>query len=217
MMLCLNADALAQTSPVDTPQTAPAAVPSQGAVTRVEIKAPILTTINPAFYIVTDSPGAESGANAMISLGVAEEIRKAMKPLFSAAPWIVAEPSWSASTLENQCYSDAKALGGVLVTYYAGAASHFFLLYQEETQTFYVTAQVIACNRSPGENEALPTVVGIIGLQLASAVRRRTNGQVTIEVYPNGLTVEFRGDQYLWWQVAEFSYDSFMIRNRTRL
>jgi TRAP-type mannitol/chloroaromatic compound transport system substrate-binding protein len=26
----------------------------------------------------------------------------------------------------------------------------------------------------------------------------------------------FRGDQYLWWQVAEYSYDGFMIRTRTR-
>jgi TRAP-type mannitol/chloroaromatic compound transport system substrate-binding protein len=26
----------------------------------------------------------------------------------------------------------------------------------------------------------------------------------------------FRSDEYLWWQVAEFSYDSFMIRTRTR-
>ena len=26
----------------------------------------------------------------------------------------------------------------------------------------------------------------------------------------------FRNDEYLWWQVAEFSYDSFMIRTRTR-
>ena len=28
--------------------------------------------------------------------------------------------------------------------------------------------------------------------------------------------MEFRGDQYLWWQVAEYSNDSFIIRNRTR-
>ena len=28
--------------------------------------------------------------------------------------------------------------------------------------------------------------------------------------------VAFRNDQYLWWQVAEYSYDSFMIRARTR-
>src|ERR1700719_2362367 len=30
------------------------------------------------------------------------------------------------------------------------------------------------------------------------------------------LTFAFRNDQYLWWQVAEYSYDSFLIRNRTR-
>jgi TRAP-type mannitol/chloroaromatic compound transport system substrate-binding protein len=28
--------------------------------------------------------------------------------------------------------------------------------------------------------------------------------------------VAFRGDEYLWWQVAEYSYDTFMIRARTR-
>jgi hypothetical protein len=26
----------------------------------------------------------------------------------------------------------------------------------------------------------------------------------------------FRGDQYTWWQVAEYSFDSFQIRSRTR-
>jgi TRAP-type mannitol/chloroaromatic compound transport system substrate-binding protein len=26
----------------------------------------------------------------------------------------------------------------------------------------------------------------------------------------------FRGDQYLWWQVAEFSFDNFMVRSRPR-
>jgi TRAP-type mannitol/chloroaromatic compound transport system substrate-binding protein len=28
--------------------------------------------------------------------------------------------------------------------------------------------------------------------------------------------VAFRNDEYLWWQVAEYSYDSFMIRSRMR-
>jgi TRAP-type mannitol/chloroaromatic compound transport system substrate-binding protein len=28
--------------------------------------------------------------------------------------------------------------------------------------------------------------------------------------------VAFRGDQYLWWQVAEYTYDTFMIRMRAR-
>jgi TRAP-type mannitol/chloroaromatic compound transport system substrate-binding protein len=26
----------------------------------------------------------------------------------------------------------------------------------------------------------------------------------------------FRNDQYLWWQVAEYTYDGFMIRSRPR-
>jgi len=26
----------------------------------------------------------------------------------------------------------------------------------------------------------------------------------------------YRGEQYLWWQIAEFNYDSFMIRQRSR-
>ena len=32
------------------------------------------------------------------------------------------------------------------------------------------------------------------------------------KVYDN--MVAFRGDQYLWWQVAEYTYDTFMIRAR---
>jgi TRAP-type mannitol/chloroaromatic compound transport system substrate-binding protein len=26
----------------------------------------------------------------------------------------------------------------------------------------------------------------------------------------------FRGDQYLWWQIAEYGYDTYMIRARSR-
>jgi TRAP-type mannitol/chloroaromatic compound transport system substrate-binding protein len=27
---------------------------------------------------------------------------------------------------------------------------------------------------------------------------------------------DFRNDEYFWWQLAEYSYDTFMIRSRTR-
>ena len=30
-------------------------------------------------------------------------------------------------------------------------------------------------------------------------------------------TLAFRNDQYLWWQVAEYTYDTYLIRNRTRV
>ena len=29
--------------------------------------------------------------------------------------------------------------------------------------------------------------------------------------------IAFRGDQYLWWQVAEYTYDTFLIRNRMKV
>jgi TRAP-type mannitol/chloroaromatic compound transport system substrate-binding protein len=28
--------------------------------------------------------------------------------------------------------------------------------------------------------------------------------------------IAFRNDQYLWWQVAEYTFDSYMIRSRPR-
>jgi TRAP-type mannitol/chloroaromatic compound transport system substrate-binding protein len=34
------------------------------------------------------------------------------------------------------------------------------------------------------------------------------------KVYDN--MVAFKNDEYLWWQVAEYSYDTFMIRTRTK-
>jgi TRAP-type mannitol/chloroaromatic compound transport system substrate-binding protein len=30
------------------------------------------------------------------------------------------------------------------------------------------------------------------------------------------MMIAFRNDEYLWWQVAEYTYDSFMIRSRPR-
>jgi TRAP-type mannitol/chloroaromatic compound transport system substrate-binding protein len=27
----------------------------------------------------------------------------------------------------------------------------------------------------------------------------------------------FRSDEYLWWQVAEYGFDTFMIRNRAKM
>ena len=34
------------------------------------------------------------------------------------------------------------------------------------------------------------------------------------KIYDN--LVAFRSDEYLWWQVAEYAFDSYMIRARTR-
>ena len=52
--------------------------------------------------------------------------------------------------------------------------------------------------------------------------RRRNEVYAEISARPTRLQegcttamIAFRGDQYLWWQVAEYTYDTFMIRMRT--
>ena len=126
-----------------------------------EPSAPPLTALQPTFFVLTDSADPISGS--MMTIGTTTEIRKAVKPLLGNGPWILPQPEWKRDDLVRQCVADPLALGGVVVTFYAGAASHFYLLYQSETQTFVVTAELIACNRSAGNTTAAPTVVGVIG------------------------------------------------------
>jgi hypothetical protein len=156
---CIGSSALAQTAP------APAAVPAKpadGAASHEAAKSPAISSLSKTFFVVTDSPGDNSGSKSAVSIGVANEFRKAMNALTGPVPWILPEPSWEQKNLSDQCYDDPQALGGVIVTYYAGAASHFYLIYQEETLTFYITAQVVACDRSTNPTGA-PVIVGVIG------------------------------------------------------
>ena len=119
-----------------------------------------LTSLKPTFFIVTEPSDTQSGV--AMTLGVANEFRKAMKPLRGAVPWIVPETSWHTPELLKQCQNDPMAVGGVVITFYTGAASHFYLVYQEETQTFELTAELVSCNRERPTADAAPTVVGVI-------------------------------------------------------
>lgn len=122
---------------------------------------PPLRALQPTFFVLTDSADPISGS--MMTIGTTTEIRKAVKPLLGNGPWILPQPDWKRDDLVRQCLADPLALGGVVVTFYTGAASHFYLLYQSETQTFVVTAELIACDRSDDKTTATPTVVGVIG------------------------------------------------------
>jgi hypothetical protein len=121
---------------------------------------PRLTSLKSTFFVVPESNDA--AASMMMSIGTANEIRKALEPFGGATPWVMPEPDWKTANLMQQCLDDPEAVGGVVVAFYAGAASHFYLLYQSETQTFSLTAEVISCNRSPDGAKADPTVVGVI-------------------------------------------------------
>ncbi len=123
---------------------------------------PSLTSLKPTFFVVPESD-ASGGAVSSMAIATAEEIRKAVKPLYGNAPWIVPEQSWRTSDLVAQCAADPMAIGGVVVSFFTGAASHFYLLYQSETQTWTLTAELIACNRSPDGKKVAPTMVGLIG------------------------------------------------------
>jgi hypothetical protein len=102
------------------------------------------------------------GSASVLTLAVARELNERFTNSFAPAtpPWAIPEPTWSYDDLAKQC-ADDNALGGLIVTYYTGYASHFFLLYQEETTTFYVFAQLVSC-RSGSDSSAGPEVVGIV-------------------------------------------------------
>jgi len=118
------------------------------------------TSLKPTFFVIAE--GANSDAGSAMTIGVANEIGKAMKPLLGSGPWIIPQPDWKQADLIEQCHGDPMALGGVVVTFYTGAASHFYLLFQAETQTFSVTAELVSCNRLRGVTSASPTIVGVI-------------------------------------------------------
>jgi hypothetical protein len=118
------------------------------------------TSLKPTFFVVPDTP--DSSAGTMLAIGTATEIRKTLRPLAGTWPWIVPEPGWKTSDIVKQCTEDPMALGGVVVSFYSGAASHFYLLYQSETLTFNVTAELISCNRAADGTHPAPTIVGVI-------------------------------------------------------
>jgi hypothetical protein len=122
-----------------------------------------LATLHKAFYVFTD--GDKSGtASSVVTLGVALELTKIFHRTFpkSDEPWAIAEPSWTVDNLVKSCADDKEGtLGGVVITYYTGIGTHFYLLWQSETTTFYVNATVISCTGKTGEG-GNPTIVDVI-------------------------------------------------------
>ena len=52
---------------------------------------------------------------------------------------------------------------------------------------------------------------------LAAGLARPLPPTPRLQTYPFDDIKAFRGDGYLWWQVAEYGYDTFMIRNRAKM
>lgn len=114
---------------------------------------PVLTSLKPAFYVVSEATG---DANTPITLGVAQSLERSSAGALNAkAPWFVPKPSWKLNDMIAQCANDPQALGGVILTYYHGYATHFFLLWQSETTTLELSASVVSCKPKPA-------IVGVV-------------------------------------------------------
>jgi|ERR1700693_315994 len=133
----------------------------RGDAQQVSAKGPQLGTLHKAFYVLTDG---DKTANSVLTLGVAFELTKFFHKTFQPAdePWAIAEPSWAVDSLVKQCVDDpAGTLGGVVITYYTGIGTHFYLLWQSETTTFFLSATVVSCTGPSGEG-GNPTIVDVI-------------------------------------------------------
>ena len=111
------------------------------------------------FYILGDG---DKNLNSVLTLGVAEELEKVFTKTQSGAPlWTIPEPSWSIDEFGQRCAADPKSVGAVVITYYSGFATHFYLLYQSETTSTVLFAQLLTCGQSPA-NAPAPTLIGIV-------------------------------------------------------
>ena len=64
--------------------------------------------------------------------------------------------------------------------------------------------------------KAFPTDIMDASWQATSDVFRETSAQDANFQRVHDAYIAFRNDQYLWWQVAEYPYDNYLIRQRTK-
>jgi hypothetical protein len=121
-----------------------------------------LATEHPGFYVLVD-PGGDRSAASIIAITVAAEFDKVLLPAKPGQPkpWAIPEATWGTDQLQKQC-DDGNTLGGVIVSYYIGDASHFWLLWQTDTTTFVEFGQIVACNYDVAAKKASPVTVGTV-------------------------------------------------------
>ena len=114
------------------------------------------------FYVLGDG---DKDLNPVLTLGVAAELNKVFeRTAAQPALWTIPEPSWSLEDFAGRCSNDPNSVGAVVITYYSGNATHFYLLWQSETTSTVLYAQLITCGQSPDgvTYKAQPTLVGVV-------------------------------------------------------
>jgi hypothetical protein len=133
-------------------------------------------SLKPRFYVVMDA--GDKNYDAIVTISIAQELSRKLAEFHrppdlepdtqewdtEAAPWVVPQPAWNADSLADRCAIDDQALGGVVISYYTGYASHFYLLWQSQTTTMELFAELVRCNHDapPGSRTPPATVVGVI-------------------------------------------------------
>lgn len=156
---------------------------------------PPIRTAKRAFYILVD-PTSDRQSASLVAMSAAAELNKAFKPpnggnAAQTVAWAIPEPSWKVSDFAQQCSDDPNAVGAVVLSYYAGDATHFWLLWQSQTTTMQLEAQVLSCNAlqpAPGASPAARTVAPEIVAEISNLhgsngtawVERRTDASVPL-------------------------------------
>jgi hypothetical protein len=112
---------------------------------------PPIVTARRTFYVLVD-PASDRQSASLVTMATAAELNKAFKvsddpTTANGLAWAVPEPSWKPSDFAQQCHDDPNAIGAVILSYFAGDASHFWLLWQTQTTTFELAAQIMSCNQ----------------------------------------------------------------------
>lgn len=114
------------------------------------VPAPPLLTAQKTFYVMLD-PASDKSTASLITIATAAEFNKVLAKrtgdLTGTVAWAVPEPGWQVSDLVKQCADDPNAVGAVVLADYVGDATHFWLLWQTQTTTFDLQAQIVFCNR----------------------------------------------------------------------
>jgi hypothetical protein len=158
---------------------------------------PPILTARRTIYVLVDQTSDRQSAS-LVTLATADELNKAFKVADAgSAPntiaWAVPEASWKPSDFAQQCRDDSNAIAAIILSYFSGDATHFWLLWQTQTTTFELAAQVVSCNQ-PGPQPppsapstpvpVNPEIVAVIstlhGANGTPWVERRTDASVPL-------------------------------------
>jgi len=149
-----------------------------------------ITSAAKALYVLVDS--GDKSAATLLTVAVAAELnrhftrREGRSPdagtnYGDLGPSAIPQSNWTPEDLAKSCRDNPNAIGGVIVAYFNGDATHFYLLYQTATTTFQLAAQVVMCKRSPSlEAETVAVITQLHNANGTSWTVRRSDASIPL-------------------------------------